>query len=571
MRVNLPVTQTEYVVPAGATLMSTTDLKGRITYCNSAFTEASGFDSSELMGKAHNLIRHPDMPPAAFQDLWDSLQAGEPWVALVKNRRKNGDFYWVKANASVQRGADGAPSGYISVRTKPSSAEIADAETLYARFREGKLKGWKIYKGILVRTGMLAWLSTFQRISVRARIHVAAIAAAVIAGAGLLVGARLAGAQLAAAQLAGAQFSGGTIPVSAIVLPACGLLLGLGLADWLLQRQIARPLARIVEQAKIVAAGQVPPMIAMNRVDELGILLRSINQSALNLNAILDDISTQANRIKTASTDIAHSNSDLSARTEQSAASLEQTAASMEQMASTVRNNADSARRARELVQNASDAAELGGNAVGKVVATMDAIRSSSKKIEEIIGVIDSIAFQTNILALNAAVEAARAGEQGRGFAVVAGEVRNLAQRSAQAAREIKATITNSAQTVSAGTGFVEEAGKTMATLVERVHQVSDLIAEITAATSEQSSGIDQINSATASMDRTTQQNAALVEHTAAASRMLNENVLALVGGISSITSAIQDSNAQAQEAITRAMRMKNRQPPQTAVATGRA
>ena len=552
MRVNLPVTQTEYVVPEGSTLMSTTDLKGRITYCNSAFTQASGFETSELMGKAHNIIRHPDMPPGAFQDLWDSIQAGEPWVALVKNRRKNGDYYWVKANASVQRAANGAPSGYISVRTKPSSAEVAAAEALYASIREGKLKGWKIHKGILVRTGVLAWLSMFQRISVGTRIHVAAALAAAVAGGALLAGVRLAG---------------GDVPASAIALPACGMLIGLGLADLLLQWQIARPLKRVVEQAKIVAAGQVPPMIALNRVDELGILLRSINQSALNLHAILDDIGAQTGRIQTASADIARSNSDLSARTEQSAAALEQTAASMEQMASTVKNNADSARRARELVQNASDAAELGGDSVSKVVATMEAISASSKKIEEIIGVIDGIAFQTNILALNAAVEAARAGEQGRGFAVVAGEVRNLAQRSAQAAREIKTTITSSTQTVAAGTGFVDEAGKTMATIVERVHQVSDLIAEITAATSEQSAGIDQINSATASMDRTTQQNAALVEHTAAASRTLNENVEALVGGIASITSSINDSDAQARAAITRAMRMGNARTSGTAKA----
>ncbi|BAP88155.1 methyl-accepting chemotaxis sensory transducer with Pas/Pac sensor [Burkholderiales bacterium GJ-E10] len=552
MRVNLPVTQTEYVVPEGSTLMSTTDLKGRITYCNSAFTQASGFEPSELMGKAHNIIRHPDMPPAAFQDLWDSIQAGEPWVALVKNRRKNGDYYWVKANASVQRGPNGAPSGYISVRTKPSNAEVAAAEALYASIREGKLKGWKIHKGILVRTGALAWLSMFQRISVGTRIHVAAALAAAVAGGALLAGVRLAG---------------GDVPASAIAVPACGLLIGLGLADLLLQWQIARPLKRVVEQAKIVAAGQVPPMIALNRVDELGILLRSVNQSALNLHAILDDIGAQTGRIQTASADIARSNSDLSARTEQSAAALEQTAASMEQMASTVKNNADSARRARELVQNASDAAELGGDSVSKVVATMEAISASSKKIEDIIGVIDGIAFQTNILALNAAVEAARAGEQGRGFAVVAGEVRNLAQRSAQAAREIKTTITSSAQTVAAGTGFVDEAGKTMATIVERVHQVSDLIAEITAATSEQSAGIDQINSATASMDRTTQQNAALVEHTAAASRTLNENVEALVGGIASITSSINDSDAQARAAITRAMRMENARTSGTAKA----
>ena len=527
MRKNLPVTQHEYPFPDGVTLMSTTDPQGRLTYANSAFVEVSGFTSEELMGKAHNIVRHPDMPPEAFADMWKTIQNGEPWSALVKNRRKDGDHYWVRANAAAQR-RNGQLVGYVSVRTKPTSAEVAAAEALYARMREGKTSGRKIYKGVLVRSGLLSCMSASRCLPARWQIRVAMVAAFVVA-------------------MGGALFAG--LGATQIAVVAAALLTGILVAGLLLEVRIARPLAMVAEQAKRVASGQTADAAPMNRVDEIGMLMRSIAQSGLNLNAILYDVSGQVGGIEAASAEISQGNGNLSARTEQAAASLEQTAASMEQMASVVRQNAESAKQARQLATTASEAAEHGGAAVAQVVSTMEAITASSRKIGEIIGVIDGIAFQTNILALNAAVEAARAGEQGRGFAVVAAEVRALAQRSAQAAREIKAMIADSIQTIESGAKLVADAQASMGGIVGEVRRVTEIIAEISTATAEQSTGINQINDAVASMDQTTQQNAALVEQTAAAAAVLSSQAHRL----SAAVSAFDQSRAKAQEFIARA------------------
>jgi aerotaxis receptor len=296
----------------------------------------------------------------------------------------------------------------------------------------------------------------------------------------------------------------------------------------MLEAQVAAPLQVILQQAKQVASGQPADDVAFDRVDEIGLLLRSITQAGLNLRSLVDDVSQQVGGVETASAEIALGNADLSSRTEQQASSLQQTAASMEQMSGTVAQNADSAKQANQLAITASNAAARGGAAVGEAVATMAVITTSSKKIAEIIGVIDGIAFQTNILALNAAVEAARAGEQGRGFAVVAGEVRNLAQRSAQAAREIKGLISDSVSKVESGAQVVGEAGRSMGEIVAQVKRVSDLIAEITTATVEQSSGIGQVNQAVTHLDQMTQQNAALVEQSAAAAESLREQAVRL-------------------------------------------
>lgn len=499
MRKNLPVTQREYPFPEGVTLMSTTDPEGRLTYANSAFVEVSGFAREDLMGKAHNIVRHPDMPPEAFADMWSTIREGEPWSALVKNRRKDGDHYWVRANAVAQR-RDGKLIGYISVRTQPTHAEIDEAETRYAAMREKRNGGRRIHKGILVHTGFRSWLSALQRMPVRWQIRGATTIAFLLAAAGILP------AGLAPGALA---------PVIAVLLIAVAGL------DLFLEARIARPLAIVAGQGKRVASGQTTDSPPMNRVDEIGMLMRSVSQSGLNLNAILHDVSGQVEGIEAASAEIASGNGELSARTEQAAASLEQTVASMEQMASVVKQNADSARQARELAVIASGSAERGGDAVAQVVETMDAITAASRRIGEIIGVIDGIAFQTNILALNAAAEAARARDHGKGFAVVAGEVQSLAQRSALAAREVKDMIAESMRTVEAGANLVAGVQASMKDIVGQTGRVAEFIAEISAATTEQTAGITQINEAVANMDRTTQQNAALVEQTASAASQL--------------------------------------------------
>jgi len=300
----------------------------------------------------------------------------------------------------------------------------------------------------------------------------------------------------------------------------------------LITRSIVGPIREAVGVAQTVASGDLRSSIAVTRRDELGELQAALKAMNESLVRIVDDVRQGSDSIASGSAQIATGNADLSTRTEQQASSLQQTAASMEQMNATVRNSADTARQATQLATSASSAAQKGGEVVGQVVTTMQDIQGSSQKIGDIIGVIDGIAFQTNILALNAAVEAARAGEQGRGFAVVAGEVRNLAQRSAEAAKEIKALIGASVSKVESGARLVGDARAAMDDIVGQVRRVTDLISEIGAATGEQSEGIDQVNTAIVQLDHTTQQNAALVEESAAAAESLRTQAARLAQAV---------------------------------------
>jgi methyl-accepting chemotaxis protein len=295
------------------------------------------------------------------------------------------------------------------------------------------------------------------------------------------------------------------------------------LFGWLLTISITRPMQRAVVAARRVANGDLTGTIEVTSKDEAGDLLQALQDMNGNLLRIVSQVRTGTETIATASSEIAAGNQDLSSRTEQQASSLEETASSMEELTSTVKQNADNARQANQLAITASDVAVRGGEVVAQVVNTMASINDASKKVVDIINVIDGIAFQTNILALNAAVEAARAGEQGRGFAVVATEVRSLAQRSAAAAKEIKDLIGDSVTKVDSGTALVGQAGKTMEEVVASIRRVTDIVAEITAASNEQSAGIEQVNQAIAQMDQVTQQNAALVEEAAAASESMHD------------------------------------------------
>jgi methyl-accepting chemotaxis protein len=304
------------------------------------------------------------------------------------------------------------------------------------------------------------------------------------------------------------------------------------LAGWLITRSVTVPILEAVHVAETVAGGDLTATIDTHRKDETGRLLAALQEMTHGLTRTVRAVRDSTDTINTASAEIATGNMDLSNRTEQQAASLEETASSMEELTSTVRQNADNARQANVLVTSAAEHASQGGQVVGQVVQTMGSIKESSGKIVDIIGVIDGIAFQTNILALNAAVEAARAGEQGRGFAVVASEVRNLAQRSASAAREIKALINDSVEKVDAGGRLVDEAGSTMGRIVASVQQVAAIMNEITTASQEQSTGIEQVNTTIVAMDTTTQQNAALVEQAAAAAASLREQAERLSAAI---------------------------------------
>ena len=337
-----------------------------------------------------------------------------------------------------------------------------------------------------------------------------------------------------------------SIALQGLLISTVIFALGLFLA-WYLVRSITQPLQRAVGLADAIAGGDLTADAHDERKDELGHLLRSLSAMAARLRGVVGEVRSGVESVSTASTQIAMGNQDLSARTEQTAANLQQTAASMEQLTATVTQSADTARQANQLAGTAAQAATRGGEVVGQVVASMEQITSSSRKIADIIGVIDSIAFQTNILALNAAVEAARAGEQGRGFAVVASEVRSLAGRSADAAKEIKALIDASVQNVQTGSQQVAQAGSSMTDIVSSVQRVSDLIGEITAAASEQRDGIAQVNQAVTNLDQMTQQNAALVEESTAAATAMRDQAQHLaqvvsVFNVGAVTAAKNDA-----------------------------
>ncbi len=724
MKINMPVTDNEVRMRDDQLLVSKTDLKGIITFCNPDFIEISGFSEAELIGKNHNLVRHPDMPAAAFEDLWNTVKAGKPWTGYVKNRCKNGDYYWVTANVTPLR-ENGRIVEYMSVRTKPTRDQINQAEALYAKMNAGKLPKPSLWQRLNIfprlsliqklgaATGLmfLVVLSLLTMLTLQAEslgdmtstyvLTALAVALAMISGFATVTGIRRAVSEIGdefiqltqgnykrdidvrksgeigdllrglkstqiklgfdvndarqvanesqrikvaldnvtsnvmvadndgyiiymnqavTAMMRNAQdeirrdlpsfdvdtlvgsnidgfhknpehqrgllkglsgtyrarvaIGGRTFDLTAVaVINEAGQRLGTAV-EWLdvteqldAERQVENliegamrgqldvrletelyegfmknvsrgvnglldaviePIKEVKRVAGALSEGDLTQEMAGSYQGEFAELSDSINTTVNRLQEIVSSIRASGDSITSASSEIAQGNTDLSQRTEEQASSLEETASSMEELTSTVKQNADNARQANQLASGARQQAEKGGQVVGSAIDAMAGINDSSKKIADIIGVIDEIAFQTNLLALNAAVEAARAGEQGRGFAVVASEVRNLAQRSATAAKEIKDLITDSVNKVEEGSELVNESGKTLDEIVNSVKKVSDIVAEIAAASQEQSMGIEQVNKAVMQMDEMTQQNAALVEEAAAASESLDEQAQGL-------------------------------------------
>ncbi len=731
MKNNQPVTDKEVLLNSATLIVSKTDLKGGITYVNRDFIEISGFNEAELIGQSHNIVRHPDMPVEAFADLWQTLGQHRPWTGFVKNRCKNGDYYWVRANVTPIW-EDGQVTGYMSVRRLVEPEITRQVEDVYRQFREQRQGSLRILRGSIVSggegmagslrdmsaatavnlvallvvavllllgfagaqlgaaapalavlaavfaflalrrtmTGVLRPLGTvtdtFRRIAageydnrfdfnrndevgkvlqsmqsmqiklgcdvaearrvseenLRIRIGLDNAATNVmIVDDGLniiymnrairemfavaendirkdlpafssstLIGtnidvfhrhpahqrqllATLVGTHRATIKLGGRTFSLAVTPVS----NESGQRLGYAV-EWLDRTaevavedevaeivgaaargdfsrrvgedgkhgfflRLAGDLNRLLEISQrglndiahvlgAMAEGDLTKSIAAEYDGTFGQLKDDANTTVARLQEIVEQIKRATDAINTAAQEIAAGNQDLSSRTEEQASSLEETASSMEQLTSTVRQNAENSRQASELAVNAQGIAIKGGEVVGEVVQTMSAIHQASSRIADIIGVIDGIAFQTNILALNAAVEAARAGEQGRGFAVVATEVRNLAQRSAAAAKEIKELISDSVSKVEAGNKQVDQAGRTMQEVVASIRRVAAIMTEISAASREQSAGIDQVCLAVNQMDEVTQQNAALVEQAAAAAESLEEQAHSLAQAV---------------------------------------
>jgi aerotaxis receptor len=507
--------QGEYVLPDDEVIITHTDPTSRITYANEAFLRSSQYSLEECLGRPQNIVRHPDMPKEAFADLWATIRAGKSWTGLVKNRRKHGGFYWVRANITpmVERGRI---VGYMSVRIKPTRQEIEQAQAAYAaiRARTGSLR---IREGRLIDTSMLGTLGRMLRPSLSA-------------SAWLFTGIL---SVVFAAMAARSWFADGfgfwtALCAGAAAFALCGAVV--------LERGVIRPLLRLHQATCQLLGGDTRSRIPDEGIDCVASVAQAMEQVRIKMDGVVKDNLATAARFRDDVRGAAAAISELSDRTTEHAASLEESAASLTQLTSSVARNSQSTIQAARLAQESLDRTLHGREVVGHLNVAMNEISDVSKRIGEIVGIIDSIAFQTNLLALNAAVEAARAGEQGRGFAVVAEEVRNLAQRSAASAREIKTLIETSTATVGRGSELADQAGEAMRQVVASVERVASIISEIEAAGREQASGIEQINAAVNQMEQMTHSDASMAQElteTAARLAEQSDDMLAVISAFS--------------------------------------
>ena len=492
----------ETVLEDGKPIVTTTDLHTRLTYANSTFTDASGYADGELLGRPQNSLYHSDMPAEVDADMLRTVLSGEPWRGLVKYGRKDGGYFWCIANVTpvIERGTT---TGFMSVCTKPKRTQIDEAEQLYRTVRGANPAGVRIVRGGEAARGWRRLAHALRDITLAQRLALCFGSMAVLA--------------LSIAAHALLPYSDTAVHLQAL------LMVALALYGWRnLHHAVVAPIQASINAARILAGGDLTTRMAVDRHDELGQLQAFVRQLNLNLASILVDIRGNFTLTRSTTTLVRAANTDLSERTEAQAANLKQTSAHMGQITDTVGQTADNVNTASGVASEATALAERTGVAVAQVVTAMNDISASSRQIVDIISLIDGIAFQTNILSLNAAVEAARAGESGRGFAVVASEVRNLAQRSAAAAKDIKALIDTSAGKIATGANMASAAGQDMDAVIAAIGRVAAIMGEISGSTREQSSGAKQVKDAIMQLDEVTRQNAQMVEEASVATGVLD-------------------------------------------------
>ncbi|MDH1675616.1 methyl-accepting chemotaxis protein [Comamonas aquatica] len=493
----------EFLVPESELLMSTTDRTGRITHCNAAFTHVSGYTMDELMGQPHNIVRHPDMPREAFKDLWTTIGHGRAWSGVVKNLRKDGRYYWVRAYVTPIM-EHGKPVGYMSVRVKPTDNEVRAASALYERLNNGTQGNAYLHAGSVRHHGLLNQLGKLQRASFTQRLATLLLPMVAVALLFPVMG----------------WTQGWQTGLQAGVL---ALLTALTL--YRQHVRVTRPFQDVALLAGDIAGCKLDGALpAYQGRHPMAFLLERLKQVHVNLRAVVGDARHEIDGFTVMSRQLTQGSINLAQRTDRQAQDLQETAAAMEQLSATVANAQQSTEEVKVHSEQSAQLAVQGGKAMEEVGALVQGMAQSSQQMGHIISTIESIAFQTNILALNAAVEAARAGEQGRGFAVVAGEVRALAQHSAQAAGEIRQLIAQSSEQMDQSARHMQQAGHTIHQAVNSVTQVSALIHSVVTATREQTQGIAQVNDALNDLDAVTQDNARLAEESAHSAQHMDTN-----------------------------------------------